>query len=65
MANTEGREERRNRWLADDVVAMLKERRPDMCENKDYYEFAHDLITVVRERVLEEIGSVVRERTRR
>jgi hypothetical protein len=55
-------ETRRNKWLREDVTAMLKNRKVDYDRPDDDEQFAQDLITVIRERTLEEISSVVRER---
>lgn len=44
---------------------MIKDRKVDYDQPDDAMEFAHDIITVVRERILEEIASAVRERTKK
>jgi hypothetical protein len=63
MADPERHNKRRDRWLLEDVEAMIADR--DTLYREDRRELAHDIITVVRERILEEIGSLVRERTRK
>lgn len=65
MSKRQSAEERRNRYLLDDVTAMLKDQKQEYDRPMSDRELAHDLITVIRERVLEEVASAVRERTRK
>lgn len=53
-----------DRVLETDVSAMLRERHATICRDRDYDELAHDLVVVIRERVLQEIQSYARRNIR-
>lgn len=55
-----------SRLLQEDVAAMVRDQREgrNMHQNSTDLELAHDIVLVVRERVLQEIQSYARENIR-